>query len=61
MLELTACVQGDIGLAAYNRLLRTVSEFHTQAYDDPMSRTGLNKVSLDMLIASFPHNHSLEP
>jgi hypothetical protein len=46
-------MQGDIGLAAYNRLLRTVSEFHTKAYDDPMSRTGLNKVSASLSTASF--------
>lgn len=34
---------GDIGLSAYNKLLRTVSGFISTAYSDPNSRTGLNK------------------
>jgi hypothetical protein len=37
-------LQGDIGLSAYNRLLRTVSGFFQKAYSAPESRTGLNKV-----------------
>jgi hypothetical protein len=39
-----AYAQTDIGLCAYTDLLRTVSGFHVQAYSDPNSRTGLNKV-----------------
>jgi hypothetical protein len=35
---------GDIGLAAYNKLLRLVAGFHSEAYSDPDSRTGLKKV-----------------
>jgi hypothetical protein len=47
----------DIGLSAYNKLLRTVSEFHTKAYSDPDSRTGLNKVSLPLEGWSIPNIH----
>jgi hypothetical protein len=37
--------QGDIGLAAYNDLLRAVAHFHSRVYSDGCSKSGLNSVS----------------